>query len=53
MVKSGVAKSRYECQLFAYPKVSLNLDFKNSTKEDSSLKSATPSATVRDKAKAI
>jgi hypothetical protein len=38
----GIAESRDEDQLFTYPKVSLNLGFKNSTKEDSYLKSATP-----------
>jgi hypothetical protein len=38
----GVAESRYECQLCTHPKVSLGLGFKNPTKEDSYLKSATP-----------
>jgi hypothetical protein len=38
----GVADSSYKCQLCSYPKVSLNLGFKNPTAEDSSLKSATP-----------
>jgi hypothetical protein len=38
----GVAESNYECQFCTYPKVSLSLGFKNSTKEDSYLKSATP-----------
>jgi hypothetical protein len=40
--KSGVAESSYECQLCTYPKVSLNLGFKNLIKQDSYLKSATP-----------
>jgi hypothetical protein len=40
--KIGVAESNYECQFCTYPKVSLSLGFKNSTKEDSYLKSATP-----------
>ena len=39
---AGVAESNYECQFCTYPKVSLSLGFKNSTKEDSYLKSATP-----------
>jgi hypothetical protein len=38
----GVAESSYECQLCTYLKVSLSLGFKNSIKEDSYLKSATP-----------
>lgn len=38
----GIAESSDECQLCRYPKASLSLGFKNSTEEDSSLKSATP-----------
>jgi len=40
--KKGVAESRYEWQSCTHPKVSLGLGFKNPTKEDSYLKSATP-----------
>ena len=39
---TGVAESRYEWQPCTHPKVSLDLGFKNPTKEDSYLKSATP-----------
>ncbi len=42
----GVAESNYECQFCTHPRVSLNLGFKNSTKEDSYLKSATPEFSV-------
>jgi len=43
----GVAESSYECQLYTYPKVSLSLGFKNSIKEDSYPKSATPYSKLR------
>ena len=38
----GVAESNYECQFCTYSRVSLSLGFKNSAKEGSYLKSATP-----------
>jgi hypothetical protein len=39
----GVTESGYESQFRIYPKVSLSLSLKNLIKEDSYLKSATPS----------
>jgi len=41
-MSKGVAESSYECQFYTYPKVSLSPSFKNSIKEDSYPKSATP-----------
>lgn len=45
--RNGVAESSYECQFCIYPKVSLSPGFKNSIKEDSYPKSATPQKSTK------